>query len=449
MKKLLLAIPLITGASWAGATYYTGSQTESAYDKLLVQLNDFKPFTLVNESYSTGLVSSHAVTKVMDSAGPDAQVLLRLQHDIEHSPIGVNEGNLRVSAANIKTTVIRDQAMSESMEQFIEGFNGAEPIQINTSVGFDGKTVNQFIVSQYEAEHDGANFKFDGAEYTADVDGEHFIGNGTIGEFVVSGDEGQLRLAPGRIDLNMTRIGDQVFSGSYGIEFDELSVGGPAIPVEVALKSIALSSETTLDNELLNSMAKFSVGDIDAPIPLNSVSVEAAVDHVSINAIETLANALSQLSVSSQLMGASDDDMLAIVNAYKSLVAPGTALSYKVNASNDGGEIDAVFGMNIIEESSAYFPAGGIASVETLRDVLNILEINLNLDADAAAVDMTPLAMLLTSPEAEQVIVADGVTYQSDVQVSNLIVDINGNPMSLELMIGEMLDMSLADLGAG
>ena len=30
MKKLLFALPLLAGASWAGTTYYAGNQTQPA-----------------------------------------------------------------------------------------------------------------------------------------------------------------------------------------------------------------------------------------------------------------------------------------------------------------------------------------------------------------------------------------------------------------------------------
>jgi len=33
MRKLLLALPLVAGASWAGTTYYSSSQSEPAYDR--------------------------------------------------------------------------------------------------------------------------------------------------------------------------------------------------------------------------------------------------------------------------------------------------------------------------------------------------------------------------------------------------------------------------------
>lgn len=91
MKKLLLALPLIAGTSWAGTSYYAGSSTKDAYSDLLVQLNEFKPFTLVNEQYSAGIATSTAITVVKASSAPDAEILFRLHHDINHSPVGLND----------------------------------------------------------------------------------------------------------------------------------------------------------------------------------------------------------------------------------------------------------------------------------------------------------------------------------------------------------------------
>ena len=137
MKKLLVAIPLVAGASWAGASYYAGSQTQHGYDRLLAQLNELKPFTLVNESYYAGVANSTAITKVMDSTAAEAKVLFRLHHDIQHSPIGMNEDGLRVGAATIVTTLVRDESLSDELIAAMADFTEGEPIQLNTSVGFD------------------------------------------------------------------------------------------------------------------------------------------------------------------------------------------------------------------------------------------------------------------------------------------------------------------------
>jgi uncharacterized protein YdgA (DUF945 family) len=87
---------LVAGASWAGASYYAGAQTQSGYEQLLLQLNELKPFTLVNEEYYAGVANSTAITKVMESTAADAKVLFRLHHAINHSPIGMNDSGVRV-----------------------------------------------------------------------------------------------------------------------------------------------------------------------------------------------------------------------------------------------------------------------------------------------------------------------------------------------------------------
>ena len=51
----------------------------------------------------------------------------------------------------------------------------------------------------------------------------------------------------------------------------------------------------------------------------------------------------------------------------------------------------------------------------------------------------------MMSAQAQQLIVDDGTRYKADITLKDLIVDINGNPLSLEMMMGEMLDTKLAE----
>ena len=126
MRKLLLALPFVAGASWAGTTYYAGSQTEPAYERLISQLNEFKPFTVESEEYQAGFLQSVAVTRVMDSAGPDAKLLFRLKHVINHSPLGVNDNGARIGSSVIRTTLLADPD-NTGMATVISGFSGQEP----------------------------------------------------------------------------------------------------------------------------------------------------------------------------------------------------------------------------------------------------------------------------------------------------------------------------------
>jgi len=50
MKKLLLALPVVAGVSWAGTSYYAGVEAESAYDQLLTQGFVLEPLVFEKES---------------------------------------------------------------------------------------------------------------------------------------------------------------------------------------------------------------------------------------------------------------------------------------------------------------------------------------------------------------------------------------------------------------
>ena len=447
MKKLLLAIPLVAGASWAGASIYSGAHTQSAYDQLLTQLNELKPLTLVNETYSTGFLNSTAVTKVMESAAPDAKVLFRLQHDIDHSPVAIVDSNVRIAAASIKTTLLNDGSLSESGVEFMQGFVDAEPFQINSEVGFDGNTRNQLLVSAYHHQEDGVELDFGGLDYNADVMGDSIKGSGQIGEITVDGDGKLLNLSAGVITTDLTRISQSVYTGNYGIEFDKLTVSpGQGMPLDLVLESIGVNSDTILEDDQLTSRSSIHVGKIDSPLPLNSASLDVGVSNLSMSGIKQYVEAINQLPVTDSILSSDPEMIKAVMSSFLSAIGPGTGLDYKLQFSNDGGNASLDFGISVIEESSPKYPASGLASIATFRDLLNVTYLEAHLDADADAIDQTPLAMFMMSRQAQQLIVTDGTSYKVDVTLKDLIVDINGNPQSLDVMWGEMLDMPLADV---
>lgn len=444
MKKLLIAIPLVAGASWAGASYYAGAQTQSGYDQLLAQLNELKPFTLVNEEYYAGVASSTAITKVMESAAADAKVLFRLHHAINHSPIGMNDNGVRVGAATIVTTLVKDDSLPEVFLANISDFKELEPFQINTEVGFDGTTINQFLVSAYERQYDDVNVVFDGIDYTSTIQGDSFVGAGTVGKLSVRADDGELIVSAGAIQTDLTRIGQAMYTGKYGVVFDDISYSGQEMLDSVKLKTISLNSDTTINNGSLDSMAALSVLEINSPMPINSAGFEVAVKGLSIAGLQSYVEHASQISVVDSILMSDPDVVMDMLESYKSVIGPGASLDYAFNVSNDGGDANVSYGISVVEASSPNYPVGGFDSVSTIRDVLNMVKFEAHLDADVAAIDQSPIAMFMGAPEAQQYIVSDGIKYTADVTVSDLIVDINGNPLSLELIVGEMLDMPLA-----
>jgi hypothetical protein len=443
MKKLLIAIPLVVSASWAGASYYAGAQTQSGYDQLLAQLNEFKPFTLVNDEYYAGVAKSTAITKVMKSTDADAKVLFRLHHAIDHSAIGFNDSGVRVGAAAIVTTLVKDDSLPEELLVAMRDFSDDEPFQINTEVGFDGTTVNQFLVSAYQRQYDDVKVMFDGIDYTSTIKGDSFVGAGTVGKLVVSADDGEFELSAGAIETNLTRIGQAIYTGEYGFVFDDLSYTGDDLRTSINLENISMDSNTRLADGSLDSKAAFSVGEINAPIPINSAGFVVGIKGLSVAGLQSYIEYASTIPVP-DAMTMTDAEVVAMMESYKSIIGPGTSLDYAFNVSNDGGDANVSYGISVVDASSPNYPADGFDSVSTVRDVLKMVKFEAHLDADVGAIDQSPLAMFMGAPEAQQYIVSDGVKYKADVTLSDLIVDINGNSLSLEMMVGEMLDMQLA-----
>jgi uncharacterized protein YdgA (DUF945 family) len=444
MKKLLLALPLIAGTSWAGTSYYAGSATKDAYADLLEQLNAFKPFTLVNEEYNAGLARSTAVTIVKASSAPDAKTLFRLQHDINHSPVGLDGSGVRVGAATIKTVLLMPEISSDSI---LKGFSSDEPVVINTDVQFDGTTTHHLLVSAFAADQDGKSLSFEGLDYTTVVKGKAITGSGTTGSFIVDTLTASFNVSPGAIDVDLEKFAAGVYSGSYGIKFNDVSVESDAIPFDVDAQELSFSSNSKINGKTFNSDMNISVANIDSPLPINNASITGGTKNISIEGMSTYLNTLSKFSALEHDDFSSNPEFInQWKNAMLGLLGPKAGLTYGIDINNDGGNAALNFDVSIIDSSSPNYPQEGLGALTTVRDLFNITEAKLSFEADAAAVDQTPLAGLMNSPQAQQYVLADGLTYQSVVKVKDLIVDVNGNPLSLEMLIAELLDKPLTTL---
>lgn len=287
---------------------------------------------------------------------------------------------------------------------------------------------------------------FGGLDYNADVLGDSIKGSGEIGAITVDGDGKLLNLTAGVITTDLTKISQSVYAGNHAIKFDKLTVSyDRGMPLDVVLESISMDSDTTVENDQLTSRGSIHVGKIDSPLPLTSASLDVGVSNLSMSGIKQYVEAFNQLPVADGMYSSDPEMIMTMMSALLPAIGPGTGLDYKFQFSNDGGHANLDYGISVIEASSPNYPAGGLASIATFRDLLNVTYLEAHLNADADAIDQTPLAMFLMSPQAQQVIVADGTSYKADITLKDLIIDINGNPLSLEMMMGEMLDMPLAD----
>ena len=145
MRKVLLALPLVASASWAGSTYYAGTQAQPAYEKLLADLNQAANglFILESASYSAGFTESFATTNVK-LLHSDQPMLFQLRHDINHSPVGSDPQGARFSASSITTTLAADSLQNEEIKEVLNKFDGGQPFALYTDIGFTGNVTTDF-----------------------------------------------------------------------------------------------------------------------------------------------------------------------------------------------------------------------------------------------------------------------------------------------------------------
>ncbi|MBX2826320.1 MAG: YdgA family protein [Gammaproteobacteria bacterium] len=435
MRKLLFALPLLAGASWAGTTYYSGTQTEPAYERLLAQLNQMKPFSVVAEEYNAGFVKSTAITRVTVTPEDEDAVLFRLKHVIDHSPVGVDAAGTRIGANSVTTTLVLEDLPPEMQD----ALNGQEPLVLHTRINMSGATVNELDIASFAYSDDKASISFDGGhyEFVSDPAGK-LSGKGQMNSLLIEGKHlaRRVEIAPSPLQLDLQQHRPSLFTGSYSMSFPRISVQDESAGMNVEMQDVRLLFDSGIERETYQGHVTLSIGKLEAPIPVNSADWRFDMRGFSVDGLETYTrnmHALAESPADAENIGSS------LIDAYKAIITPGIGITNQLNVRNDGGDIALTAAMDYTGDGSQ----NGTDNLVTVRDLVNALTAKINLDADVAAVDITPLGMMMGHPMASQYILTDGTKYTSELKVAELILDANGDPQSLEMMLGGMLDMPL------
>ncbi|OED40095.1 hypothetical protein AB833_13025 [Chromatiales bacterium (ex Bugula neritina AB1)] len=442
MKKILLALPLIAGASWAGSTFYAGTQAQPAYEKLLSQLNEQAAGVLVFESkeYNAGFTHSTALTNITVHNAPETQVL-QLQHDISHSPIGSDPQGARFSASSITTRLLQDSIESEQGKEVLAGFDGGEPFVLYTDVAFNGSTFNDLQLSSFSMRSERGSFTFDGGRYEITGQNDKVDITGILGEFkFIDATNNTVSVAESSTNFDLLMVGKGVFTGEQTVTFPSVTISNNGL--DAKLDDIVLRSMTSLNGEKLNSETGFSIASISSPMPLNSLSWDFALNGMSVEGLEHYIATMNQIS------SLSEDElqeigfatlMTQLRDGFSSLAPPGTEFSNKLTLTNDGGDLVNEIDLTFLGDGSD----SGIDSMLTVGDLLQAINVNMELEADAPAISMTPAAMFMMHPMAQQYIINDGEKYTSNINIANLMLDINGTLQPLDQLMGDTLDIPL------
>lgn len=443
MRKLLLALPLVAGASWAGTTYYSSSQSEPAYDRLLSQLNQTDYFKFESEEYHSGFTQSSAVTKVLLVGEGGSEPLFRLQHVIDHSPVGVDNAGTRVGANSVVTTLLLESINPE----FASALNGQEPMTLHTRVDMSGNMINSLELASLSTTSNDKTIQFDGGnfEIVSELSGR-IHGSGSTGNFVMSDASGsQINIAEAPLKFDIQKLTGDIYSGSLDWNMPSIALTNPAMGMDINLQDLRIDSISEIQGSFMKSGMGISVGSLDSPVPVESVNWEFYMTGIPLDGITKFKELEREMIANGSADTYNADIGKQFAEMYKSLFVPGTTVKNVLEVDNQGGKIAS--DLSFIFEGDG--SESGFDYVLTARDLLAAFRIDASLDADAAAINMTPLAMFANMPPASDFIINDGITYTADLSFDDLLLYVNGESRDVieQFGLASMLDTPLDYLG--
>ena len=444
MKKLLIALPLVAGVAVAGTSHYAGTQTENEYEQLLKQLNSILPFEFINETYESGLGSSTAITKVMSDGDADAELLFRLHHDIHHASVRMNDDGLKLGTVTIDTTL---QDMDELPPDVLAALTDDKVFELKTDVRFDGQMTNALMVSGMELTDKGETVSWSGITMDAVTEGNSTTGSGSMGSINYSDASvgGTASVEDSQFAIDVQNQGDNIFTGSGDVTFNNISVMNPATMGEpVTVESIVFDSSTDRDGDAINGLSSFNINGIAAPVPLKNASLDVEVDGILMEGLRQYNSLFEAIATGSQAVMVNEELRSKFIGAVRAMVEPGTGLKLALVLDNDEGDAGADMRIGVKEASADGMSADALDNILTGRDLLNVLAVNGELDADTAALEQTPIMMMLGA--AGEFLSVSDESITSSVELKGTTLVVNGVELPLDTMAGGMLDVPFSDL---
>ena len=446
MKKSLIALPLVAGAAAAavaGTSHYAGSQTQGEYEQLLAQLNELSPLVFVNEQYESGLANSSAVTKVMASKEADAEVMFRLQHDIKHSAVRMGDGGVDIGTVSINTTL---QDADQMDPEFLAALTDDVPFTLITDVHMSGEMRNQLTISGIKMEDAGTNGSWSGINFESVTKDSSTVGSGSMGvlAFNDAASGALMNVEQSPFEFDVINHGDMIFSGTGKFAFEKVSLVNPEMPVPIAIDSVQISADQSLDEDALSGTTLVSINGIESPLPIKQASLEMQMDDLMVEGLRQYNKLISAVGTNPEAVMADSDLMTNFGAAIRDMVKPGSGMKYTLALANDEGDVDANVRIGVKSEAEEGMSADALNNIVTGRDLLNILSLEGSLDADTAALSQTPIMMMLGA--AGDFITVTDESIKSEISLNGTTLNINGTELPLEMMANGMLDVPLSDL---
>lgn len=462
MIKLLFMLPLFAGASWAGTTYYSGTQTQPAYNRLLEQLNNLDFLAVESVEYNTGFLNSTAITKLSTKAdkkaaknkGSDdeaeADKAMYLYHEISHSPISMIPANARFGAAKIVTTLMVDKIEDQKTREKLKAFENGTPFVLQTNVEIDGETKNELTLNPLNFSDASATINSTGGKInmltTPDglYKGDLKLGESTT--VITDGEPLKLRIGETDAAYHFEQIDELLFNIDAGFDIDSIVAsddGGSGLG-EITITGVSANYDVTLTGDAPTVTAESAIGDISHPIvPLKSMNQTFAIEGFSADALteySTDIRAWAAADANGESYPAPSEEQIADI--MKRTFKPGTSMRNHTHATTTDGDMDIKLDFTFLGNGS---PSGS-DGMETIGDLARTIAGNLAIKADTDAVMNSFIGpMLMDSPAVNYFVIGDEF-ITLDANLNNLKLKVNDETIPLDLLIGHMLDAPLTTI---
>ena len=448
MKKLLLALPLVAGASWAGSTYYSGAQTEAAYNRLLEQINTNKAFVVKSTEYKPGIMESTAITEVRSTEATDQDIQFSLKHQINHSLVSVAPENPRFGAASITTTLLVDDSYSDDFKEFLKSFDSGEPFVATTEVAVDGATNSEIKINAFDHSQEDAVIKSSASiiNVITAADG-NITGDATLDNLTFSeGDDKQAALSNLDMKFDASKIeGEEKISPYfYDLDFemnmDETTIieGGKQVALVKGVSYILNQDLSSDEQSVKVNMGVDSLG-VES-LPLKSFNAAMALSGFSINDLMNNETFYKQFKLSNK-----PEELLFSEEGIEILRATfptDTNMNIELDAISTEGNGNAAVNLRIAGNGSD----DGYTGMFTTGDLAKAISGTALIDVDKSALMSTPLGGMLEHPIAKAYLTVTEDKVTVNASLDKLVLKLNEQMIPLELMAGDMLNIPLESL---
>lgn len=448
MKKLLLALPLVAGASWAGSTYYSGAQTEAAYNRLLEQINTNKAFVVKSTEYKAGIMESTAITEVRSAEATDQDIQFSLKHQINHSLVSVAPENPRFGAASIVTTLLVDDNSSDDFKEFLKSFDSGEPFVATTEVAVDGATNSEIKINAFDHSEDDTTIKSSASiiNVTTAADG-NVTGDATLDNFMfMDGEDKHADLSKLAMTFNASKLeGEEKISPyfydlNFALNIDQTTVldDGEQVMVFEGI-SYVLNQDLSSDEQSVKvNMGVDSLG--IASTPLKSFDLAIAISGFSINDLMNNETFYKEFKISNK-----PEELLFSKEGIEILRAtfpPDTKMSIALDAVSTDGNGNAAVDLWMAGNGSD----DGYTGIATTGDLAKLIAGTALINVDKSAVMNTPLGGMLEHPMAQAYLTVSEDKVTLNASLDKLVLKLNEQIIPLELLAGDMLNIPLESL---